>query len=82
MKISVKVPMNSANSFCIRLYTNRLRRRVGAAALGKNISECGAILLDSTGPVKESGMMKSALPRGAAPQLTGRVFMDRGTAHW
>jgi hypothetical protein len=48
------VPMNSAKSFCIRLYTNRLRLSVGAAAPERGISECGGILLDCNRPVKES----------------------------
>src|SRR5271168_86642 len=30
MKIRVKVPMNSAQSFCARLYKDRLRENVGA----------------------------------------------------
>lgn len=58
MKIKVNVPTNSANSFCVRLYTYRLRGKLGAAAPDDSSSESGAILLEPRRTVKESDALQ------------------------
>src|SRR5271167_2644690 len=78
IKMSVNVPMSSAKNFCIKLYTIRLRKQVGAAAPEAGNSGTGAILLEWGKAVKESSartgfrcaIAGAELDRARRPPLT------------